>query len=141
MSDKYDDIINLNRPISKNHAKMSQRNRAAQFAPFAALTGFDDAVEETARTTDVQNTVNDDEILLIDSCLRILKNAENKHPKVRITYFLHDERKDGGKYITTESNLLKIDTDSNTIILTDNQKIPFCDILHIDSRELDPYRI
>lgn len=141
MSDKYDDIINLDRPISKNHAKMSQRNRAAQFAPFAALTGFDDAVEETARTTDMQNTVNDDEILLIDSCLRILKNVENKHPKVRITYFLHDERKDGGKYITTESNLLKIDTDSNTIILTDNQKIPFCDILHIDSRELDPYRI
>ena len=128
----YDDIINLPHPTSQKHKRMSLRDRAAQFAPFAALTGYDDAVEETARFTSEQTSVSDDVILLLDSKLRHLAAHESQHPAICITYFKHDEKKSGGEYVTKKGNLKKIDDFEKVLVLSDKTRIAFGDIVSIE---------
>ena len=128
----YSDIIDLPHPTSQKHKRMSLHDRAAQFAPFAALTGYDDAVEETARVTDEQSFISNDEIEALDASLRRLSEIQRQNPLICITYFEHDTKKSGGKYITCRANLKKIDDIEKCVTLTDGRIIPFSDIVGIE---------
>ena len=103
---KYDDIINLKRPVSRR-MPMSITNRAAQFAPFSALTGYDEAIKETSRITSEKHELSDGKIEIINNKLNEIKN--NGIRRVKITYFVKDDKKDGGEYITEEVDIKKID--------------------------------
>ena len=107
--DNYEDIINLPHYEPKNHQRMSIKARAAQFAPFAALTGYGDMVRETARLTDVRIELDEEEKNMINNKLQIIQSKIKELPKASITYFMPDNRKFGGEYITTTGNIKKID--------------------------------
>ena len=109
MSGKYDDIINLSHPTSKKHPRMPIRDRAAQFAPFAALVGYDDAVEETARVTDEMVEQSDEMKAVIDEKLRYLSERIGEMPTILVTYFLPDSKKSGGEYKIFEGRLKHLD--------------------------------
>lgn len=129
---EYDDIINLERPISKTHQPMSIESRSAQFAPFAALTGHEDAVKETERLTENKKIIDENYHNILDEKIIYLQNNINNHPLVSITYFIKDNKKDGGHYTTTIGNIKKIDSIAKTIILTDKTKIFLEDIIEIN---------
>ena len=120
---KYDDIINLPRPVSKNHIPMSMHDRAAQFSPFAALTGFDDTIKESNRITGKFVELSDDEKAELDNVLSCLKDKENSSPTLSITYFVPDLKKDGGEYVSVSGKLKKIDTVERKLILYKDFKI------------------
>lgn len=128
---KYDDIINMSHHISKKHPRMSLENRSAQFAPFAALTGYEDEVEETARITDKKIEITDEIKSTINMRLQIIQEKIKTNPKVTITYFISDNKKEGGSYKTVTSNVLKIDKYNKQIILKDNKEIFISDIINI----------
>ena len=128
---KYDDIINMPHHISKKHPRMSLENRSAQFAPFAALTGYEDEVEETARITDKRIEITDEIKSTINMRLQIIQEKINTKPKVTIKYFIPDNKKEGGSYKTVTSNVLKIDKYNKQIILKDNKEIFISDIINI----------
>ena len=114
----YDDIINLPHHESRRHPRMSMLNRAAQFAPFAALTGYDDAIEETSRLTDRMIDLDSDVKVDLDSL-----------PQVTITFFIPDVYKDGGSYNTIKTSVKSIDDVERCVILPDGQKIPISNIV------------
>ena len=120
---KYDDIINLPRPVSKNHIPMSMHDRAAQFSPFAALTGFDDTIKESNRITGKFVELSDDEKAELDNVLSCLKDKEYSSPTLSITYFVPDLKKDGGEYVSVSGKLKKIDTIDRKLILYKDFKI------------------
>ena len=128
---KYDDIINMPHHISKKHPRMSLENRSAQFASFAALTGYEDEVEETARITDKRIEITDEIKSTINMRLQIIQEKINTKPKVTIKYFIPDNKKEGGSYKTVTSNVLKIDKYNKQIILKDNKEIFISDIINI----------
>lgn len=128
---KYDDIINLPHHVSKKHPRLSIEQRAAQFAPFAALTGFGDAINETSRITENRIELDDEEKLKIDNILKKLIGQISDKPKITITYFIPDLRKIGGKYKTKIGNLKKIDKYKQLLILEDRTEIPIEEIIEI----------
>lgn len=128
----YDDIINLKRPISK-HPKMSLYQRSAQFAPFAALTGYEGQVKETARLTDRRIELDEEMKLILDLKIQVIKEMLSDNPEVEITYFIPDTRKDGGKYVTIINNVKKIDSYNEHIIMQNNLKIEIKEIININS--------
>lgn len=130
---KYDAIINLPHPTSKKHPRMSMLNRAAQFSPFAALTGYDAAVKETARLTDRRIELSEDERIVLDRKQQILLDHISDRPEVSVTYFVPDERKDGGSYTTATGCVKKADDYQRLLILADGTKIALDDILDIES--------
>ena len=136
---KYDDIINLPHHKSKKHPPMSLYARSAQFAPFAALTGYEDAVMETARETGEQIEIDDEIKRILDSKIQLLTEQIKKRPEVSITYFIQDTKKDGGKYITAQGIVKKIDEYKQCIILADNTKIPINEIINISGDAFQPY--
>lgn len=123
MSGKYDDIIHLPRHVSKKHARMSRLDRAAQFSPFAALTGFDATIAETGRLTDGSIQLEEDRKQMLNETLRQILEVIGTQPQVRITYFLHDDRKEGGAYVTVCGRVKKIDAFAHTVVLTDRTAI------------------
>lgn len=127
MSGPYDDIIDLSHPTSERHPRMPMANRAAQFSPFAALSGYDDAVKETARLTDAKVDLTEDEKSILDARLQRLTPGEN----AAITYFQPDARKQGGAYLTASGEVKRIDGAAREIVLTDGRRIPIDDILEI----------
>lgn len=132
---EYDDIINLQRHISNKHKPMSIESRAAQFAPFAALTGHEEAVKETERLTDSKKIIDENyKSILDDKINNILINIKN-HPLVSITYFINDTKKAGGQYHKKIGNIKKVDLYERQIIFTDKTKINFYDILDIYEEE------
>lgn len=132
-SDKYADIINMPHHISERHSQMSREARSAQFAPFAALTGYNDAVKETARLTDERIEIDEGLKLQLNSKLqKIIENIKTT-PEITVTYFVYDIKKEGGKYITVKGNVRKIDIDNECIILSDKTKIPINEIINITS--------
>ena len=133
MTGKYDDIINLPRPVSRNHPPMPMADRAAQFSPFAALTGYDEAVMETGRLTDRKRELNDEEIAALNQKLQFLSEHLEEHPTVTVTFFIPDAKKTGGSYATKTRWLKKIDTFERWIQLDDGAKIPIDDITNIES--------
>ena len=131
MTDNYDDIINLTHHVSKSHAQMSMMNRAAQFAPFAVLTGHSAAIEETARLTDEQQELAEEDSDALNQKMAYLREVINEHPTITITYFEPDKKKAGGKYKSIEGQLQNIDDYGQAIILKSGVSIPFVSILDI----------
>lgn len=130
----YDDIINLERPIS-SHKKMSITDRAAQFSSFQALTGYNDLISESKRITNEKIILSEDEINILNNKLNyILQNIYDK-PKVKITYFVKDLKKSGGKYLDYIGYIKKIDY-VKRIIVMDNLKISLDNIIDIESEIL-----
>lgn len=126
----YDDIINLNRPISK-HKHMTIEERSAQFAPFAALVGYDNAVKETARLTENKIELNDEQQDMLNFKLRYLYDNINNKNEVTITHFVKDIKKVGGKYINTTGIIKQIDQVQENIKLNNNVIIYMNDIINI----------
>lgn len=105
MKDQYDDIINLPHHVSKTRPQMSMVDRAAQFSPFAALTGYDAAIKETGRLTDEKVNLSEEEKEALDRKQQILMEWLGDHPALTITFFVPDEKKSGGAYMTKSGNL------------------------------------
>ncbi len=128
---RYDDIINLPHPTSANHPRMSLYDRAAQFSPFAALTGHDAAIKETARLTEQKIELSEDTISRLNEKLQIV--ADHLETEVTITYFVPDERKSGGAYVSYTGIVRRIDDYEHTLIMTDKTVIPIEQISEIES--------
>ena len=133
ISHKYDDIINLPHHVSKKHPQISLHDRAAQFSPFAALTGHKAAINETARLTDEKQILSEDVIAKLNEQLNLIKENISSNPIVTITYFVPDDRKSGGAYISNTGVVKKINEYNHTVVLTDKTVIPIEQISEIQS--------
>jgi len=129
--DNYEDIINLPHHVSSRHPQMSMMNRAAQFAPFAALTGHAAAIEEIARLTDEQHELAEEDSESLNQKMIYLREVINEHPIITITYFEPDKKKAGGAYKSIESQLKNIDDYSQSIVLKSGEMIPLKSVLDI----------
>lgn len=126
----YADIINLKRSVS-NHNHLSIESRASQFSPFAALTGYDSEVKETARITDKRIEIDDGLREMLNVKLNYLNDHIRENPNISITYFVKDSKKDGGKYLTKQGTIKRIDTVNEIIKFNDNMVIPMNDMINI----------
>lgn len=129
---RYDDIINLPNPTSKKHPRMSLYDRAAQFSPFAALTGHEAAIKETARQTDEKQMLSDEVIAELNEKLNLIAETIGTQQLVRITYFVPDNKKAGGAYISYSGCVKKIDEYEHTVIMEDKTVIPIEQISDIE---------
>ena len=127
----YDDIINLPHHQSKYHPHMPISDRAAQFMPFAALTGYDDAVKEVGRITECKHQLDEDAKEEINRQLTYLLTHILERPNIKITFFTKDNLKEGGVYITKEDAVIKIDTAKKKLVMSDKEMIRFDDIQKI----------
>ena len=127
IEDNYEDIINLPHYEPKYHPRMSKHNRAAQFAPFAALTGYDKAIEEESRVTEEKRILTSDEFSEIE---RRLQNGINRD--VAITYFKKDESKSGGTYLTINSKIVKLLIEKKRVLLEDGTLLNIKDIFSLE---------
>ncbi|HBR03687.1 MAG TPA: hypothetical protein DD738_13880 [Ruminiclostridium sp.] len=134
MTGTYDDIINLPHHVSTTRPHMAAIDRAAQFSPFAALTGYDSAVKETARLTDERIELSEDMKDALRGKLQIIVNRIKEHPEIEITYFQPDAKKKGGAYITAIGTAKKIDEYERVIVMTDGKAIPIDEIIGIDGQ-------
>ena len=132
MNGKYDEIMGLPHHISKTRPQMPMSDRAAQFAPFAALTGYDAAIKETGRLTDERIELDVEALSALDMKYQLLMEALDEAPEVTITYFQPDERKAGGKYVSAVGAVKKIDDFERRITMRDGTRIPMDDVLSID---------
>ena len=132
MSERYDDIIHLPHHKSEIRKQMPILDRAAQFAPFAALTGYDAAVRETARLTEKRIEPDEDAVAEINRKLRQLYEEMADEPMVSVTYFRPDEKKSGGAYVTVTGRVKKIDPVSQRVVMEDEREIPMGEILSIE---------
>lgn len=126
---KYDDMINLPRP-EPARSRMGGLERAAQFAPFAALTGYDEAVGETARLVDEKIELSEDERAYLDEQTKKIREIPER--EIAVTYFIADKRKIGGAYLTARGFVKKIDEIERLLVLTSGERIPLDDIFDID---------
>ena len=130
--EKYREIIDLPHHVSKTRPQMSMSDRAAQFAPFAALTGYDSAIKETGRLTDEKIELDEEALTALDMKYQLLMDALDDKPEVTITYFQPDERKAGGKYVSAVGAVKKIDDFERRITMRNGTRIPMDDVLSID---------
>lgn len=137
MKGPYDDIITLPHPTSRRHPRMPAADRAAQFAPFAALTGYAAAVKETARETEVFTELAEDETAALDRQLRLLEERIRERPWVVLTCFQPDQRKAGGAYVEVQGRVKRIDATAGAITLENGREIPINYIFGI--KEEDTY--
>ena len=128
----YDSIMNLPHHVSKTRPQMPMSDRAAQFAPFAALTGYDSAIRETGRLTDEKIELDEEALTALDMRYQLLTDALEANPEVTITFFQSDERKEGGSYQTVTGVVKKIDTFERLITMRDGTKIPMDDVLSME---------
>lgn len=133
MTGPYDDILHLPHPTSKNHPRMPIADRAAQFSPFAALTGHKAAIEETARVTERRIELDEDAKEQLDQTLQLLLERIDEQPEITVTWFSPDKKKAGGQYHTATGKLKRIDSREGRLILTDGVQIPLEDLLEIRS--------
>lgn len=136
MSGPYDDIIQLPHPTSAKHPRMPLSDRAAQFSPFAALSGHGEALAETARLTDRQIELSEDDKAVLDQKQHILLEHIKEHPQISVTWFQPDEKKDGGQYITTTGRLKRIDEFNQVLLLAGDIKIPLIYVVDLSSETL-----
>lgn len=131
---KYDDIIDLPRHVSQTHAQMPLLSRAAQFSSFAALTGFDAAVSETARLTETRVELDRDALDALDGTIHALSEASaaGGAPEAEFRFFVPDERKDGGRYETLRGAVEKVDAYERRIVLSDGRRLSLEDIVSIE---------
>lgn len=130
---EYDDILHLPHPVSRRRAPMSRLDRAAQFAPFAALTGYDAAIAETARTTQEFREPEDGKQAELNEKLCLLVRHAQSHPPVTLTYFQPDSRKAGGAYVTLSGTFQKIDTYHLLLLLQEGQQVPLAWLYQLES--------
>jgi len=133
----YADLTELPHPTSARHPRMARRDRAAQFAPFSALTGYDDAIDETARLTDVKVELSEEMREELDRRQQLLLAHADRHPSVAVTYFLPDARKSGGSYRIVKGTLLAVDESERVLILENGHRIPIDMICDLDSELLN----
>lgn len=134
-SHKYDDIIGLPHPVSVKHPRMAREDRAAQFSPFAALTGYDAAISETQRLTEKRRELDENKKAELDAKMADLVRQLDEHPTVRITYFKEDDWKDGGAYITAEGIVRKWKPYEKVLQMEDGEQIPIADVIEIENRK------
>ena len=127
----YDDIKGFSRPQYPDLPPMSIHDRAAQFAPFAALVGYEDAVEETERLTDSRREMEEDEINELNRQLSELNKRLSERPRIRVTYFIRDRKKEGGRYASKIGNARTIDQAANKIVFTDGESVPVKDMYSV----------
>ena len=127
----YEDIINAEAPTLTTRKPMPISDRAAQFSPFAAVVGHDAAIEETARLTDCKAELSEDIIAQLDEKLRILLQNINDNPCAAVTYFVPDERKQGGSYVTKSGIVCDINQTERTVVFEDGTEINIDDIFDI----------
>ena len=132
---RYDDVIYRQHPTSKKHPRMSRMNRAAQFAPFAALTGYEESIAETARLTDRRIELSEEDIKDINTKLNFIKEHIKERPEVTVTYFQPDERKKGGAYITITGKVRRIDEVNRVVVFEDERTVWIEKIIHLDTKE------
>ncbi len=130
--DDYSDIIDLPRPVSRKHPPMSREKRAAQFSPFAALTGYDAAIVETARLTDTKRELSEERKEAIGRQLLALQARLKTDPQVSVTYFVPDSRKAGGAYKTVTGAAKKVDEVLGVLEMRSGITIPFDDIIRLE---------
>ena len=128
---EYDDLIYLPHPVSRKHPPMSAMDRAAQFSPFSALTGYEAVLQEAGRLTDSRAELSEDSRDILDQKQKILLDAAPTYPEITITYFIPDRRKQGGAYGTLKGNLKKIDLARRVIILLDGTEVSLDDVADI----------
>lgn len=124
MNNRYDEIMELPHHVSKTRPQMPLSDRAAQFAPFAALTGYDSAIKETGRLTDERIELDEEALTALDRKYQLLIEALDDAPEVTIIYFQPDERKAGGQYVSATGTVKKVDTFGRRILLQDGTRIP-----------------
>ena len=129
---KYDDILYRKHPVSKKHPQMSIRDRAAQFAPFAALTGHKEAVQETQRLVEQKRILDEHQKLMLNEKLQEITLRIKETPNIRVTYFQADERKDGGRYLTLIMRVKRIDEYQKRLVFTDRSWIRLEDLYEIE---------
>ena len=134
---RYDDIINLPHHQSTERAHMSLHDRAAQFAPFAALTGHEEAIEETARVTDEKTTLDESTVAKINEMLFDIAQHLSEKKTVSITYFVPDKKKSGGAYLTDVGIIKKIDELEQTVLMDSGMMIPMQEIRNIEYISID----
>ena len=132
LASKYEEIMKHPHHVSKTRPQMPMSDRAAQFAPFAALTGYDSAIKETGRLTDEKIELDEEALTALDMKYQIRMDAYDDAPEVTITFFQPDERKAGGKYLTATGAVKKVDDFERRITMQDGAKIPMDDVLSIE---------
>ena len=132
MNNRYNEIINLPHHVSKTRPQMPMSDRAAQFAPFAALTGYDSAIKETGRLTDEKIEMDEEALNILNMKFQILVDRLDDEPEVTFTYFKPDERKAGGAYLEVTGTVKKVDDFERLIVMQNGTKMPMDDILNIE---------
>lgn len=132
MSGKYDDIINLPHPTSKKHPRMSRQNRAAQFSPFAALTGYEAEIREMARQTEKKKQLSEDQWDMLNEKIMELLKLPHKPVRAVVTYFVPDPKKEGGTYRKKNCYIEKISMEKRVLLLENKEKIFFDEIWDIE---------
>ena len=136
MNPRYEAILRRACPAIPGHPPLSPMQRAAQFSPFAALTGFEDAIDETARLTQEKIPLGEEDQQAINETLRFLQGC--KRPAIRVVYFQPDSQKAGGAYVTAEGRLKRIAQDERCLCLDNGLRIAFSDLAAIEMQETDP---
>ncbi len=129
---KYADIFNMPHHVSAKHPQMSRHDRAAQFAPFAALTGYDAAIKETARLTDKRIELDDSTKTILNDKIQMTLDFADTDPEITVTHFVEDKRKSGGAYVAFTGVVKCIDEYERTVVFTDKTKIPIDDIYALE---------
>ena len=135
---EFYDIMNFSYPNPESAKDFPDRIlRAAQFAPFAALTGYEDAISETARITDKKTELGEDENEELDRRFSIIRGNIESLPEVKVTYFVPDERKEGGEYVTKKGNIKKVCEYTMEMVFCDGIKVPLWNILRLEGELFD----
>lgn len=136
-TNKYDDLLDLPHPVSKKHKPMSMRNRAAQFLPFAALNGYEEAIEETARLTEEWTETGESEREEMDRRMNYLEKKIGDMPEVEITFFEPDQKKKGGHYLRIQGRVKKLRIDTRELVMEEGKVIPMGNIVTVEGKIFD----
>ena len=131
-SSRYEDMLELPHHISRERPQMAMEERAAQFSPFAALTGYGDAIRETGRLTERQLELEPDVKDRLNEKLRLLMELPSPRPEVSIVYFLPDEKKEGGSYVSVRGRVKKVAANSRQIVMENGGRIPLEAVMELD---------
>ena len=139
MTDKfpYEDIVNLPPHISKKHPQPTMLERAARFAPFAAITGYEEMVLEEARVTEERIELDEGTLAMLNEKLNIIHESLESEPVIKITYFEPDKKKSGGAYVSVSGTVKRIDEYERLVIMSDGKKIRIDEIFGLDGKLFD----
>ena len=133
----YEDIVNLPPHISKRHPQPTMIERAARFAPFAAITGYEEMVLEEARVTEERVELDEGTLAILNEKLNIIHESLDSEPIIKITYFEPDKKKSGGAYVSVTGTVKRIDEYERIVIMSDGKKIPIDEIFGLESKLFD----